>query len=144
MSLKLKRSETSSRGTPTFALDARMEVSPAIRAQIDKYQLGSEIVYDSTARQGHAAAAADQFDAGAQSGALKSIYRITRGSLSLAMASLALRITIDSLLRGVHVECKSLSEIQEAEQAITQAGKNLKSYIEAANSFDGREHVIEL
>jgi hypothetical protein len=77
-------------------------------------------------------------------GASKTLYRLARGGISAAAASLSLRVTIDSLIRGVHVECKSLSELLEAEAAIVQAANNLKSYLETATTFDGREDIIEL
>lgn len=77
-------------------------------------------------------------------GAGKTLWRLGRASVSATMAALSLRITIDSLIRGVHVECKSMNELLEAENAIREAAANLKAYLETAATFDGREEVIEL
>lgn len=60
------------------------------------------------------------------------------------MAALSLRITVTSLISGVHVECKSLEELLGAEKAIQIAATNLKNYIDVAGTFDGKEEVIEL
>jgi hypothetical protein len=72
------------------------------------------------------------------------MYRLGRASVSAAMAALSLRITVDSLIRGVHVECNSMDELLAAEKAIREAASNLKAYLDTAATFDGREEVIEL
>jgi hypothetical protein len=59
------------------------------------------------------------------------------------MASLSLRVTVYSLMKGVHVECKSMIELLGAEEAIADAGKNLRTYLDTAATFDGREEILE-
>jgi hypothetical protein len=59
------------------------------------------------------------------------------------MMALSLRVTIDGLLQGQHVECKDLDELLGAEAAIREACSNLKAYLETALTFDGREEVVE-
>jgi hypothetical protein len=155
--LKLRRSQRSSvMGKVIFALDARMELSGEETHLVQKYRLGSDLIYDSANREKYSQAAQAHLEmtrggpsltdsASAQMlGAGKTLYRIARGGISAAAASLSLRVTIDSLIRGVHVECKSLSELLEAETAIVEAAQNLKSYLETARTFDGREEIIEL
>jgi len=68
----------------------------------------------------------------------------SEAGISIAAASLSLRITISSLITGVHVQCKDMDEILEAEEAITIAAQNLKSYLSAASTFNGQEELIQL
>jgi hypothetical protein len=77
-------------------------------------------------------------------GAGKTLYRLARAGVSATAAALSLRITVSSLISGVHVECQSMSELLEAETAILEAGQNLRRYLETAATFDGREEIIEL
>ena len=155
--LKLKRSQREGMlGKVIFILDARMELSPDDAALVKKYRLGERVVYESEARKKHAeatkmhaASTADHPSLLASPekqamGAAKSLYRVARAGVSAAMTALSLRITIDSLSKGVHVECKSLEEMHEAENAIVEAARNLKGYLANATGFDGREEIIEL
>jgi len=160
MSLKLKRSQKqSSFGAVIYILDARMDVSADILAHIRKHRLGGKLVYESEARQqhranalGHAAGSADAASGmgliptpgQVGKGLLKTAWKLGRAGVSAARASMALRITIDGLIAGVHVECKSMEELLEAEEAIRQAAENLKGYVEVGKTFDGGEHVVEL
>src|SRR3546814_10949521 len=41
------------------------------------------------------------------------------------------------------MECKSLDELLGAEDAIMTACQNLKAYLQAASTFDGRETLID-
>ncbi|MEY9880424.1 hypothetical protein [Bradyrhizobium sp. USDA 329] len=59
------------------------------------------------------------------------------------MMALSLRVTIETLMSGQHIECKDLDELLGAEAAILSACKNLKAYLETAQTFDGREEVVE-
>jgi hypothetical protein len=72
------------------------------------------------------------------------LYRLFRASWSATAAALSLRITVGSLLSGVHAECKSLEELLEAENAIVKAAQTLRSYLDTATTFDGREDLFEL
>lgn len=63
--------------------------------------------------------------------------------MRLAAARLSLHITIDSLRKGHHIESKSLDEIMGAEDAIREGCENLRSYLDAAATYDGREQVVE-
>jgi hypothetical protein len=155
--LKLKRSQRDGMmGKVIFILDARMELSAEDAALVKKYRLGDRVVYESEARKKHAEATKMHAESTRDRpsvlaspekqamGAAKSLYRVARAGVSAAMTALSLRITIDSLSNGVHVECKSLEEMTEAENAIVTAAKNLKGYLANATGFDGREELIEL
>jgi hypothetical protein len=77
-------------------------------------------------------------------GVAKSFFWMGRAGISATAAALSLRITIDSLMSGVHVECKSMGELLEAERAIRDAAQNLRAYLNVARTFDGREEIVEL
>jgi hypothetical protein len=155
--LKLKRSQREGMlAKIIFVLDARMELSPEDAALVKKYRLGDRVVYESEARKKHAEATRMHAESTREQASFrgspkeqgiglgKTLYRVARAGASAAMTALSLRITIDSLSKGVHVECKSLEEMHEAENAIVTAAKNLKGYLENAGGFDGQEELIEL
>ncbi|UYN96097.1 MAG: hypothetical protein KIT25_03895 [Enhydrobacter sp.] len=136
-------------GKVFFALDARADLSDEERALVKKYDLGKLVVYDSDARKKHSESAFGHFgDAASTRGydaaAVGSgLWKNARGIASMAMAALTLRVTIDGLMQGQHIECKELVELMAAERAIVDACENLKAYLETAVTFDGREEVVE-
>lgn len=153
--LKLKRSQkNSAMGALIYMLDARIDASQETLNLIVKHSLGSRVIYESEARQVHRARAKGHLEdtrggpgllapASEQAkGAAKTMWKIGRAAVSAVRASLALRITVNSLLSGVHVECKSMEELLEAEEAIREAKDNLEAFIETAKTFDGREEVL--
>jgi hypothetical protein len=158
MSLKLKRSQRPATitGKVIFILDARIGLNAEEHALVKKYQLGELVVYDSKTRERHREAANAHLETmrdypSASDGTAahffsvgKTLFRLGRASVSATMAALSLRITVDGLIRGVHVECKSMDELLGAENAIREAAANLKGYLETAATFDGREEIIEL
>lgn len=153
MQLKLKRSQRAGGmlgGKVFFALDARAELSPDEKALVKKYDLGKLIIFDSEARKKHAESSYGQFSEamatpvfGGAAAAGAGLWKNARGIASMAMAALSLRVTVDSLANGQHIECKELNELLGAESAILDACKNLKAYLETAVTFDGREEVVE-
>jgi hypothetical protein len=156
MSLKLKRSQRPGvMGKILFVLDARIGLSAEEHSLVKKYRLGELVVYDSKAREKYTEAKMAHLEttrehppisAGMSTQLLglgKTLYRLGRASVSAAMAALSLRITVESLIQGVHVECKSMDELLGAENAVIEAGRNLKAYLDTAATFDGREEVIE-
>lgn len=147
MQLKLKRAqrEAGMIGKKIiFALDARADLSNDEKDLVKKYGLGQLVVYDSANRRKHAESAAGHAEAAvAERNAGGSVYRLARGYASMALSALSLRVTVDSLTRGQHIECKDLDELMGAEAAIVDACKNLKAYLETALTFDGREEVVE-
>jgi hypothetical protein len=146
MQLKLRRSQRSGGmmgGKVIFALDARTDLSPEEKGLVSKYGLGKLVVYDSEARKKHGEAAYGHFDEASSSSTGRSLWRSARGLASSAMMALSLRVTVDGLTSGQHIECKDLDELLGAEAAILNACKNLKAYLETAQTFDGREEVVE-
>jgi hypothetical protein len=156
MQLKLSHSQRKGlTGKIIFALNARIEVPAEERALIARYRLGDVVIYDSTARKRRAEAASAHLEstrdspsfsdsAGAQLlGAGKTAYRLARAGVSATMAALSLRITVDGLIRGVHVECKDLNELLGTKAAIVNAAENLRTYLDVAATFDGREEILE-
>jgi hypothetical protein len=157
MALKLKRSQKQGvLGGVTYILDARMDVSADIRDYIRKHRLGKRLVYESEARQkrreatqAHLAETKGNSPLFAPAdvqlkGAARTFWKLGRAAVSAARTSMALQITVDSLLAGVHVECKTMEELLEAETAIREAAENLKAYVEVGKTFDGGEEVVEL
>jgi hypothetical protein len=152
MQLKLRRSQRAGGmlgGKVIFALDARAELSADEQGLVKKYALGKLVVYDSEARKKHGEAAYGHFDNAANtpgytgSSAGRSLWSNARGLASAAMMALTLRVTVDSVMSGQHIECKDLDELLGAEAAIVDACKSLKAYLDTAVTFDGREEVFE-
>jgi hypothetical protein len=147
MQLKLKRTQRAAGlmgGKVMFGLDARAELSDEERDLVRKYNLGKLVVYDSEARKKHTESAYGNFDdAAGGGGAGRSLWKNARGIASAAMMALTLRVTVDTLVSGQHIECKELDELLGAEGAMLNACKNLKAYLETALTFDGREEVVE-
>jgi hypothetical protein len=152
--LRLKRSQkTSTMGNIIYMLDARIDASQETLDLIYRHSLGGRLIYESEARQKHAANAQGHLantrggpsllaPASEQAmGAAKTMWKLGRAAVSAVRASLALRITVNSLLSGVHVECKDMEELLEAEAAIREAKENLEGFIETAKTFDGREEI---
>lgn len=136
MKLKLVRSQKSSgvmSKTVVFCLDARVDLTEEEKHLVEKYKLGKETLYDSAARQKHVAEAGAAFAGGG----------LLRGAVAAAMSKLSLTITTDSLCKGQHVEAKDLDELLGAEEAIKVGCENLRTYLDVASTFDGRELVID-
>lgn len=157
MCLKLRRSQRLGvMGKRLFALDARIELSPEERSLVQKYNLGETVIYDSISRRRHTEAMIAHADSTRDQPGLfdgpmtqllglgKTFFRLTRAGVSATAAALSLRVSVASLMRGVHVECKSMDELLAAEHAILEGARNLKFYLQAAATFDGREDIIEL
>src|SRR5262245_28529494 len=99
MKLVLRRSQRAGgliSKTVVFGLDARAELTKEEGANVTKYKLGGEVVYNSQTAQRHY-----EKVAGADYGTLRGF---ASGLTHFAMAKLALTITIDSLVRGHHIE----------------------------------------
>jgi hypothetical protein len=139
MQLKLKRSQRSGGmmgGKLFFALDAKIDLTDEEAHSIDRYKLGREVIYNSEMAQKH-------LGAGAAGLATESLGGLGKGLARLAAAKLSLHITVDSLAKGHQIECKDLDELMGAEEAIKQACENVKAYLAVAETFDGREEVLE-
>lgn len=144
MELKLKRSQRQGGmlgGKVFFAIDARADLTGEEKALVKKYALNKLSLYDSETRKKHAAAMERNLDDSGYGGG--GFMKLAAGLGRAAMAALSLRITIESLMDGQHIECKDLDEMLGAEAAIREACGILKAYLDTAETFDGREVVIE-
>lgn len=138
MQLKLKRSQREGGivgKNVIFCLDARVEFTAREKANIQRYKLHKQVIYNSEASKKQLEKSAGSMD-GSMAGSLKSLA-------FSALAGMNLNISIEGLERGTHVECKSMDELLGAESAILTACNNLKEYLETADTFDGREVVID-
>jgi hypothetical protein len=139
MQLKLTRSQRESgvlSKAVWFCLDARVQLTSEEQADVSRYRLGGQVIYNNEASKRRVQAAEAAMATGTSGGSFKAIAQF-------ALARLHLNITVDSLQRGQHIECKSLEELREAEDALIEACKTLKAYLAVATTFDGREELID-
>ena len=139
MQLKLRRSQRTAGmmgGKVVYMLDARAELTPDEKALVAKHGLGKLAIYDSEGRKKQAQAAGERLAGGGLLGT-------ARGLASVAMAAMSLQVTIDSLTSGHHIECKTMDELLGADSAIREGCENLRTYLELAVTFDGREEIVE-
>jgi hypothetical protein len=113
----------------TFCIDARTELTPEETADVKKYELGKQVVYNSQRAKEH----------------LNKVEGagLMKGIASLAMAKLSLNITVDSLVKGHHIEAKDMDEMLGAEEALNAACAHMRMYLDTAATFDGGEEVRE-
>lgn len=116
-----------------FCLHAQIRLSNEERHAVDEYKLGKLTVYSSEKHREQAAKSQAALDGG----------KLFGGLMAAARTAMSLRLTIDNLTMGQDVECKSLDEVLDAEEAIRQACENCKQYIAVAQAFDGSEETID-
>lgn len=139
MQLKLRRSQREGgviSKTAIFCLDARADLTDHERRDLARYKLYDQVIYNSEAAKRHLDKSEALNNTGTATGLLK-------GVVHLALARMRLNITIKSLERGHHIECKSLEELLAAEEAIMEACQNLRLFLDVAGTFDGSEVVID-
>ena len=146
MQLRLQRSQRTGGvlgNTVFFCLDVRGDYTPEEQGNIRKYKLGGQIIYSSRAAQRHAARASAHLDRVDSDLIREKAAGLARGGLSAVMARLSLNISIASLGKGHHIECKDLEELLEAEDTVRLQCKNVTRYLEVAATFNGSEVVID-
>jgi hypothetical protein len=156
MVLTIKKSQTTSLlGRVIFMIDARMEVAAEERRLVGKYGLGDLLVYSSTGSDQQLAAMKARKEStkvhpgfwaslGEElMGAFRMLLTQSMAGAHATMAAYDLKITASKLLRGVHIYCTDMDEVIVAKNAIVQAGKNLRKYLDVAQSFDGSEEIHE-
>jgi hypothetical protein len=153
MVLTIKNSQTTSLlGRIIFMIDARMEVAAEERRLLGKYDLGNLLVYSSTGSGQQMAATKAQKESTRADPGLRArlrrefvvAFRELFAGAHATMAAHDLKITVSKLLRGMHIHCTDMDEVIVAKNAIVQAGKNLRKYLDVAQSFDGSEEIHEL
>ena len=147
MQLKLKRSQRKGMtGKIIYHLDVRADIPDEDLDLIRKYKLGKHQVYTSESLKALSSGA----DAALNAGQALGIHNpggvtSTLKGVGLGIASrFAMKITVDDLTQGKSIECKDLLEMLDAEQGVINACENLKTYLQAAESFDGREVVHDI
>ena len=133
MQLKITRSQKKAgmiSKEVVFVLNVKSELTEEEKFAVQEYGLGKEVIYNSESSRKH-------LDNAGSGGLLKA-------ATSIAMHRLSLNITIDSLMQGQTIECKSLDEVLGAEDAIKEACANMKKYIDVASHFDGSSETIEI
>jgi len=146
MQLKIQRSQRAGGvlgNTVFFCLDVRADYAPEEQTNIRKYKLGGQVIYNSQAARKHLANMDAQLGRTQSNSVREQAAGLARGAVSLAMAKMHLNISIDSLGRGHHIECKDLDELLETEETVRTACKGITRHLEAAATFDGSETVIE-
>ena len=146
MQLKIQRSQRMGGilgNTALFCLDVRAAYSDQETTNISKYKLGKEIVYNSSAAKRHLANASANVGRMGSDDLKAKALGFAGGAASLVMAKLSLNISIASLGRGHHIECKDLGELLEAEDTVRAACKNVTRYLDVAKTFDGSQVLIE-
>ena len=131
MQLKVQHSQRKGMTKTIFCLDVRAEYTPDEKDNINKHNLGGEVVYSSKEAQ-------------TQLQNLQNAQTAGGAILSRVLLGMNLNITIASLQKGHHIECKDLGELIDAENSVVQACKNVKGWLEVAKSFDGSEAVIDI
>ena len=112
-----------------FILDVKSQLTEEEKFAVQEYGLGKMVIYNSESSRKHL----DNIGGGG----------LLKAATSLAMSKMSLNISIDSLMQGKVVECKSLDEVMSAEEAIREACENMKSYIKVASHFDGSTETVE-
>jgi hypothetical protein len=142
MQLKIQRSQRSTiTNAVVFCLDIRADYSAEEQHNIQKYRLGSQNIYNSRAAQKHLEAAQAQF--GGKASTTGEIWGgLAKGMVSMALAKMQLNVTIASLAKGHHIECKDLEELLEVEDTLRKACKDITRTLQVAATFDGSEVVI--
>lgn len=140
MQLKIKRSQRNSQGLVGsklfYVLDARAELTAEELSAAQRYGLMGQVVYNSKASEEALAKSRAHNESGSWKGTFSSFAY-------LALAAMNLNITINGLIKGTHIECKDLDELLGAEEALIEACKNLRTYLETAKTFDGREVILD-
>ena len=146
MQLKLQRSQRAGGvmgSTVFFCLDVRADYSQDEQSNISKYKLGGQVIYNSQAALRHLDSVSAHLDRVDSTSLKEKAAGLGRGVVSLAMAKMSLHISIASLGRGHHIECKDLEELLEAEDMVRNACKNVTRFLDVASTFNGSETVID-
>jgi hypothetical protein len=124
MKLLLRRDQKKSlTGKMIFTLDARAELTPEERDAVQKYKMGDTLLYEK-------------------------LRLVERGSGLLgffsrfAFRAQNVRITVNDLVHGKHLECRDIVEMRGVEEQIKEASETFKAVLETAAHFGGEE-VIE-
>jgi F420-0:gamma-glutamyl ligase-like protein len=110
-------------GKVTFMLDVRADLSEEEYVNIQKYQLGSTMLY--------------------QSHDIVGGYGLLGLASRLAWKAITINVSVNDLASGKHIEVKDIVEMLAVEDQIKEAARTFKAVLDAAAQFGGEE-VIEL
>jgi hypothetical protein len=146
MQLKIQRSQRMGGvlgNAVIFCLDVRAAYAAEEAANIAKYKLGREVIYNSEATRRHLTNMNAHIDRFESDNLKDKAVGLVKGMASLAMAKMNLTVSVGSLGRGHHIECKDLPELLEAEETIMDMCRKLKQFLAAAASFDGSIILVD-
>ena len=126
MQLSMRRSQKSSgmiSKSVKFTLEAKVKLTPAEAQNIEKYKMGSEIIY-SKDRLGYNPHEND------------SAGGMLRNAAALAAA---ITLTVNDLVRGRTIECKDIVEMTAIVEQIKLACEHFKVLLDTAAGFEGEE-----
>ena len=123
MNLLLHRDQRSSlMGKPIFQLDVRAEIFQEELDSIKHYRLGDTVLYTK----------AEIVDRG--SGLLGLASR-------MAFHAMNISVSVNDLVQGKRIECKSILEMLAVEDQIKEAALTFKQVLNAASHFGGEEVI---
>lgn len=123
MNLLLRRDQRQGMlGKVVFQLDVRAEISPEEIRYIQHYKLGDTMLYQK----------AELVDRG--SGLLGLASR-------MAFHAMNITVSVNDLVRGKRIECKSILEMLAVEEQIKEAAATFKQVLNAATHFGGEEVI---
>ena len=135
MQIRLQRSEREGGlfgRKKIYAIDIRAEYTPDEKDYINSHNLGKETLFMST------------LPSEGMSGEALNRGSLLSGIRAITLEKLSLLVTVASLARGHHIESADLPELAQAEASILDGCKALKALLQAGNTFDGREAVIDI
>ena len=127
MKLKIKRDQKKGMmgmGKVNFMLECSAVLTEEEGEAMRKYKMGDTVLYEKL----------EMADRG--SGLLGVASR-------LAFHAMNIKVTVDDLYNGKHIECKNILEMLAVEEQIREACATFKNVLEACKNFGGEE-IIEL
>lgn len=130
MKLLIRRNQKSGpiTGRVAFTIDVRAKLSPETAALVKKYRMGKETLFYK-----------EKVDLSSfwLLGPFQQILRI------IAAHIWNIKITVNDLMHGKHMECKDIREMLDAEEQIREASATFKMILDRAAHFGGEE-VVDL
>lgn len=111
----------------TFQLSARVELDGNEQAALDRYKFGKELIYSKENIEPSSYANRNTWSGIAR---------------NFSAAAMNLRLTVNDLIRGKTIECKSIAEMLDVEDTIKQSCEVLKGMLTACQTFEG-ETVLD-
>lgn len=114
-------------GKVTFSLDIKADLTAAEQEYIRKYKMGKEVLY---------------YKEKVDTRGIEMMGAWAQISRTIAARALDIKITVNDLVNGRHIECKDIIEMRAAEEQIKEACGVFLEVLDTAAHFGGTE-VIE-